>query len=342
MFGRWLSGRLVRRLAANSLLDRSRRDATRGEVTRVAVRRREHRRDHVLQKLIEHRRRCDGDGCRVADFGPYLVGGGGGVGHADQVRPARRPDQRLRHGAAQRQRDRAFGVVGRDDRLTDEEPVGKLHPDHDEGAVGLVSTVDDEWRREAPTNPLAEQPWVARAVPVRRATWLLQAGAPPTMTGSYSGRPRRRWDGVPSRRARQLRKGRVLRLLPRPCRTTNRRSPVRRPGRRPLAGRPTERVMRRPEHARREWLLPEGVARAGARLSDQAPDNVAVVDPVLRRAPQSRHRALHLAAVEDLDRRRMLPSLDQAPVVPRSSATVVNTPCGRTRLSNWTNHNPSA
>ena len=52
----------------------------------------------------------------------------------------------------------------------------------------------------------------------------------------------------------------------------------------PLAVRPTERVVRCPEHERREQLLPEAIPREGARLPDQAPDDVAVVDTG---APQS-------------------------------------------------------
>ena len=52
----------------------------------------------------------------------------------------------------------------------------------------------------------------------------------------------------------------------------------------------------------------------GARLADQAPDDVAIVDPVVRRAPQPRHRAQNPAAVEHLHRRRMLTRLDRVTV----------------------------
>ena len=42
-----------------------------------------------------------------------------------------------------------------------------------------------------------------------------------------------------------------------------------------------------------------------------------IVDPVVRRAPQPRHRAQHPAAIEHLDRRRMLARLDRVPDQPR-------------------------
>ena len=84
----------------------------------------------------------------------------------------------------------------------------------------------------------------------------------------------------------------------------------------PLAVRPAERVICRPEHERREQLLPEAIPRERPRLPE-APDAVAVVDAVLRRAPQPRHRPQHPVAVEDLHRRRMLASFDRVTDQPR-------------------------
>ena len=44
---------------------------------------------------------------------------------------------------------------------------------------------------------------------------------------------------------------------------------------------------------------------------------MAIVDPVVRRAPQTRHLAQHLAAIEDLHHCRMLTHLDRVPDQPR-------------------------
>ena len=85
----------------------------------------------------------------------------------------------------------------------------------------------------------------------------------------------------------------------------------------PLAVRPTQSVIRRSERQRRKQPLPEAIPRKGARLADQARNDVAIVDPVVRRAPQPRHRAQHPAAVEDFYRRRMLTRLDHMTDQPR-------------------------
>ena len=156
---------------------------------------RRHRRDHVLEKLFQLGRGRDIDGYRLGDFGTYL-GGGGGVGDADEVGPARRADQRLGHGFAQRTCDRAGGVLGHDDRLPDDEPLRQLHPEHDVGTVGLFAIVDEEGGREATADPLAKEPRLTRfATAIRRDAPRLQAGSLSIMTGSYR---RRRPDRIGS------------------------------------------------------------------------------------------------------------------------------------------------
>ena len=85
----------------------------------------------------------------------------------------------------------------------------------------------------------------------------------------------------------------------------------------PLAVRSLQRVIGSPERQRREQLFPEAIPGKRARLADQATNDVAVIDPVVRRTPQPRHRAQHPAAVEHLDRRRMLPRLDRVADQPR-------------------------
>jgi len=167
------------------LLDGRRRHVARREVARLVPGGGRHRRDEVIEKLFQLGRRRDVDGYRPGDFGPHLVGGGG-VGDADDVGAARRPDERLRQGAAQRARDGAVGIPGHDRRLTDDEPVGQLHPEHDVGAAGFFAIVDEEGRREAAADPLAEELRLTRAAPpVGGGGSRLHAGTLPGMKGSY-------------------------------------------------------------------------------------------------------------------------------------------------------------
>ena len=56
----------------------------------------------------------------------------------------------------------------------------------------------------------------------------------------------------------------------------------------PLAVRSPQRVIGGPERQRREQLFPEAIPGKRARLADQATDDVAVIDPVVRRTPQPR------------------------------------------------------
>ena len=108
----------------------------------------------MLQEIVELRRRGDRDGYRSPDCGAHL-GGGGGVSDTDEVRLARRPDGGLRQGTAQRACDGAVGVLGHDDRLTDDEAVRQLHPEHEVGAIRLRTIVDEDGRRKATADPLA-------------------------------------------------------------------------------------------------------------------------------------------------------------------------------------------
>ena len=74
-----------------------------------------------------------------------------------RMRSGRRgdPPGRLRQGVAQRACDGALSVLGHGDRLTDDEGVRQLHPEHEVGAVGLRTIVNDEGRRKATADPLA-------------------------------------------------------------------------------------------------------------------------------------------------------------------------------------------
>ena len=84
----------------------------------------------------------------------------------------RRAEQRLRQGGAQSERDGPGRLVGQDDRLSDDEPVGQLDPEHDVGTAGLFAMVDEEGRLEAAADPLAEELRLARsAAPVRGGAW---------------------------------------------------------------------------------------------------------------------------------------------------------------------------
>ena len=124
------------------LLDRGGGHASRAEVARF-VRGRRQRRDQVIEECIELRRRGDRDGYGSRNLGAHL-GGGGGVGYADDVRLPRRSDRGLRHGAAQRACNGALRVFGHDDCLTDDDAVRQLHPEHDLGAAGLRAIADEE------------------------------------------------------------------------------------------------------------------------------------------------------------------------------------------------------
>ena len=78
-----------------------------------------------------------------------------------------------------------------------------------------------------------------------------------------------------------------------------------------------ERVVRLAKHQRGKQLFAIAISREGARLTDQAPDDVAVVDPMPRGAPQPRHGLDELATIADVHARRMLPRLDRVPAQPR-------------------------
>ena len=187
------------------LLDRGGRYAAPREVARRVVRVVRvglYRRDHLIDKRFQFGRRREVDRYRPGDFRAYLDGGGG-VGDADEVGPARRADQGLGQGAAQGPRDRAPGVLGHDGRLADDEPLGQLHPEHDVGTVGLFAVVDEEGRREATADPLAEEPRLARGRTRVRGASRLQAGALSIMAGSY----RRRRSVAGLRRHRQSNAG---------------------------------------------------------------------------------------------------------------------------------------
>ena len=87
-------------------------------------------------------------------------------------------------GAAQRACDCAVGVRGHDRRLTDDEPVGQLQPEHDVGAAGLFAVVGEEGRRQAAPDPLAEELRLTRAAPpVGGGGSRLHAGTPPRHEG---------------------------------------------------------------------------------------------------------------------------------------------------------------
>ena len=100
----------------------------------------------VIEERIELRRRGDRNGYGSCNLGAHL-GGGRGVGDADDVRLPRRSDRGRRHGAAQHACNGAFRVFGQDECLTDNDAVRQFHPEHDLGADGFRATIgDEEWR----------------------------------------------------------------------------------------------------------------------------------------------------------------------------------------------------
>ncbi len=152
------------------LLDRGGRYAAAREIARLVVLVRRQRRDQVREQCIELRRRRNRDGYRLADLRAHR-GSGSRVGDADDVGLARRTGRRLRQGVAQPARDGALPVFGHDERLTDDQALRQLQPDHQVWPVGLFPIVDVERGREPAADPLAGRLRAARdATPARSQT----------------------------------------------------------------------------------------------------------------------------------------------------------------------------